>query len=215
MIRNISIITFPALAGLLILAPEFIEVVFSEKWKGVIIPMQIMCVAGMLKSVGTTVGSIFYAKGRPGLELKLDIVSILTLVPLLLLGVKHGIIGVSIGVVVHSLMMRFMYFGFLAKLIDIRLVDIIKAVSSAISLSLLMSIALVSYRFGFNLVLHNTIILLTSAICLGALLYVIILRIFYRDIYEEAIGPMVRKLAAINPIISNGRRLTWKLMTKK
>lgn len=214
-IHSISIITFPALVGLLILAPEFIDVLFSEKWEGVIIPMQIMCVVGMLKSVGTTVGAIYYAKGRPGLELKLDIVSVLTLVPLLLLGVKNGIIGVSICVLVHSLMIRIMYFGFLAKMIDIRLIDIFRAISSAIFLSLFMAIALSSYRFGFNLAFHNNIVLLTSAICIGALLYVIMLRKFYRDIYEEAIGPLVKKLTAINSIMSNGRRLTWELMIKK
>ena len=153
-----------------------------------------MCVAGMFKSVGTTFGSLFYAKGRPDLELKLDIVFFLTIVPLLILGINIGIIGVSIVVVVHSLMMGFLYFSFSARLIRLRLVDFPRALYPAISLSSVMIVVLIIYRFGFQLLLQNETILLISSICLGALVYIILLRRFCQEVYEGTIGVLIKKL---------------------
>ncbi len=63
-ITYVSIISFPALALLFIIAPEFVKVVFGERWIEAVVPLRILCPAGALMSIGAAVGSVFLAKGR-------------------------------------------------------------------------------------------------------------------------------------------------------
>ena len=66
----ISSITFPLLAGLMVVAPEFVFVVFGGKWSEAVLPVQILCPMALLRSVGTTRGALFQARGRSDIELK-------------------------------------------------------------------------------------------------------------------------------------------------
>ena len=78
-VRYISLITFPMLAGMFVVAPEFIVVVYGSKWAPMILPLQILCLAGALKSIGTTVGTILLSKGRADIQFKWNIFTVIVL----------------------------------------------------------------------------------------------------------------------------------------
>jgi len=99
-ISYISLVTFPALAGLFIVAPEFVRIVFGEKWMPAVLPLQILCIVGMLKSIGTTVGSIQYAKGRPDIALKWDTFKLISIGICVFFGARYGIVGVAYAIAI-------------------------------------------------------------------------------------------------------------------
>lgn len=142
MLSYISIITFPLLLGMMMVSPYFIKVVLGEKWLPMIIPMQIMCVLGILNSIGTTMGSIFYAKGRPDIELKADILNLAALAAALTAGVKFGIVGVAAAVTVVAMVGTPLIFWVIARLIETNLRQIYAALRPAILGSLAMCIVL-------------------------------------------------------------------------
>jgi PST family polysaccharide transporter len=78
-VRYISLITFPMIAGIFVVAPEFVVVVYGAKWAPMILPLQILCLAGALKSVGTTVSSILLSKGRADIQFKWNIFTAIVL----------------------------------------------------------------------------------------------------------------------------------------
>ncbi|MFQ6103602.1 MAG: MOP flippase family protein [Candidatus Glassbacteria bacterium] len=102
-VRLLSLISFPALALLGTTAHDLILVVFGERWLEAVVAVRVLIFVGMLKSVGTLVGSVVLAKGRPSLELGWNLV----LLPLLglgiYLGLPYGIAGVSVAyLIVYS-----------------------------------------------------------------------------------------------------------------
>lgn len=96
-IRLLSLISFPALVLLGISSRDIIIVVFGQKWIQAVVPVRILLAVGMLKSVGTLVGSVVLAKGRPDLELKWNLVLLPLLGAGILFGMPYGLVGVSLG----------------------------------------------------------------------------------------------------------------------
>ena len=92
----INFITFPFLIGLAIVAPEFVKVVYGAKWEPAIIPLQLLCFAGIMIQIAANTGSVLFAKGRIDLPFKLSIIRAIVLVTALFFFAKFGIIYVAL-----------------------------------------------------------------------------------------------------------------------
>jgi O-antigen/teichoic acid export membrane protein len=93
--KFISVITFPALAGLAVFSHEFIAIAFGEKWQDMAMPLIILTPMSMLKSVGTIRGSVLMAVGRPQVELYWNLIYLLPLIGVVYAGTFYGINGVA------------------------------------------------------------------------------------------------------------------------
>ncbi|SUG32560.1 Lipopolysaccharide biosynthesis protein WzxC [Salmonella enterica subsp. arizonae] len=69
----VGIINFPALLGLMIVANNFVPLVFGEKWNSIIPILQLLCVVGLLRSVGNPIGSLLMAKARVDISFKFNV----------------------------------------------------------------------------------------------------------------------------------------------
>lgn len=103
-----SLVSFPFLVGLLLVAPSFVHVVYGAKWMPAVLPLQIMCVAGMMKSITTFSGAIVHAKGQIGAEVRRQIVYLAMLAAGTFAGSFYGTQGVAVAVVCASLIMLVM-----------------------------------------------------------------------------------------------------------
>ena len=88
------------LAGMFVVAPEFVVVIYGSKWMPIILPLQVLCLAGVLKSVGTTVGSILLSKGRADIQFKWNILTAIVLTIAVIIGANYGIVGVAAAVTI-------------------------------------------------------------------------------------------------------------------
>src|SRR5262249_44667020 len=66
----ISLLTFPVLAGLAAVAPEAVVCVLGEKWIPVVPVLRILCFAGVMNCIATTVGTVYMSQGRSDIMLK-------------------------------------------------------------------------------------------------------------------------------------------------
>ena len=169
-ISSISFVTFPILAGLCAVAPELVRVFLGEKWVGAIRPIQILCIPGALYSIGTTVGSVFYAKGRPDLEFKCDLISFGILLGLLLVGVRYGIIGVSLAVMASSIVSFSLFFGVLSRLIQINFFQIFRVIYANVAISVLMFVGVSLVRLLMLRAGYANVIVLATSILTGVLI---------------------------------------------
>jgi O-antigen/teichoic acid export membrane protein len=63
-ISAIGLVTIPLMLLLLVVTDSFVLAVFGPKWSGVIPVLQILCLAGVILPIASTVGWIFRSQGR-------------------------------------------------------------------------------------------------------------------------------------------------------
>ena len=182
--KYISTITFPLLSGLIMVAPDFIPIVFGEKWAPMIVPLQILCVAGVLKSVGTTVGSILLSKGRSDIQFKWNVFTAIVLPIAILIGIRYGITGVAMAITIMSFLLFLIIQSIANNLINLNFSDYFKALYPATTGSTLVITSLLIYQ-KLSIYNHLDIFSLTSSIILGILVYILVMRIIAKDLLRE------------------------------
>jgi teichuronic acid exporter len=60
----VSTLVFPIMAGLGVVAPLVVRVIFGEKWLAAVPIMQILCILGAARALSNPVGSLLLAKGK-------------------------------------------------------------------------------------------------------------------------------------------------------
>ncbi|HIG47137.1 MAG TPA: MOP flippase family protein [candidate division Zixibacteria bacterium] len=188
-VRYISLVTFPILTGMGILAADFIHVVYTDKWVEAVVPLQIMCLDGLIRTVGTTVGSILYAKGRADIGLKWKIVASGVILPSIIVGSNYGIIGVAVALTGTTIVLSPIIQIITNRLIGLRFKELGHALAPATISTLLMVGGLsgmlwLRMEYGMD----AQIIFLVSAVLFGALVYTTSFRLFFRIYYTELFG---------------------------
>jgi len=184
--KYLSLITFPMIAGIFIVSPEFIPIVMGEKWVQVILPLQILCLAGALQSVGVACGPVLLSKGRADLSFKWSIIKLFALIAAILVGIKYGIIGVAVTVTILS----FLFFWIMQKIVndligmDFR--NYLKALYPATLNSVIMIISVYLFKeIAFRFLDLPSIAVLACSVILGTFMYLAVLRLLYNDIILE------------------------------
>lgn len=94
----VGLLNFPALLGLLAVSESFVLVMFGEKWRFVIPILQILCVVGLLRSIGNPIGSLLMAKARVDLGFKFNVFKVFLFLPAIWIGAKlEGGLGAALG----------------------------------------------------------------------------------------------------------------------
>lgn len=94
----VGIINFPALLGLMVVSDNFVPLVFGEKWNSIIPVLQLLCIVGLLRSVGNPIGSLLMAKARVDISFKFNVFKTFLFIPAIIIGGQMGgAIGVTLG----------------------------------------------------------------------------------------------------------------------
>ena len=96
-VEYISFFTVPMMVGLYMIAPEVVRVAYGSKWEPIIILLQILCITGILKSIGSTVGIIYLGYGRTDLAFRVEILFTSLICIAIAIGLMWGVMGVAIG----------------------------------------------------------------------------------------------------------------------
>lgn len=103
--QYLALIVFPASFGLLAVAPEFIKVVYGQKWIEAILPLQILLIGGSLLAINPVLERILTAIGRPGTSAIWSIIRTSFLMAAIYIGLRAGgIVGVALGVTLTVLL---------------------------------------------------------------------------------------------------------------
>jgi PST family polysaccharide transporter len=94
-IRYSQIVVVPLCVGLFITAEPAVEVLFGEQWRAAIPVLRLLAVFSLVGSIGVNAGDVYKAIGRPDILAKLAAIELALLTPALILGARHGLIGVG------------------------------------------------------------------------------------------------------------------------
>lgn len=184
-VRYISLITFPMLAGMFVVAPEFVVVIYGSKWMPMILPLQVLCLAGALKSVGTTVGTILLSKGRADIQFKWNILTAIVLTIAVIIGANYGIVGVAAAVTIVESFLFLIVQKITNKLIDLSMYNYLKAIYPAIIGSITLIIGVEIYQRIMVIYHVHDIGMLISSSSVGIIIYLLFIRLLFKNLFDE------------------------------
>lgn len=136
----IALISFPIMIALWVVADSFVVTIFGNQWIPSVLLIKILIPVGILQSIGTTVGSIYQAKGRTDLMLRWGGVTGLLTVLGFVFGIQWGIVGVAIAYTVTTLILSYPGFLIPFKLIGMTFGKMREVVVMPMVLSAIMAI---------------------------------------------------------------------------
>ncbi len=95
MSRGVALISFPALTGITLVAPQLVPTLYGPGWEPSIPLLQALCVLGLLKSLGNPSGSILLAKGRADIGFTFNVVTLAINAVCFWLAVRHGVLALA------------------------------------------------------------------------------------------------------------------------
>jgi O-antigen/teichoic acid export membrane protein len=205
MLRFTSLISFPALFGLVLVAPQFITIAVGEKWLPSAEIMQVLCVAGAFMPIATLYQNLLISRGKSGVYMWNILCQGLTVIAMLccvkymgwqltipFFGSEVHLAGIRLMVVCYVviyLLWMFLWHAFLQRQIPISLTTALKDVLP------FAFVAAASMTIAYFLTrgIENIYLLLASRILLAAALYLGIIWMTGAKILRESLYYLKRK----------------------
>jgi lipopolysaccharide exporter len=134
-----SFLSMPVGGLIVILSPDFVRLFLTDKWILIILPMQILAVQGILRSLGTLRGPLFKALGRPEIGTKLlSLRLVLFAILIYPLTKLWGISGTSLSIVLVSIIVYPIGFFVSRRLIQAKTKQLLKPIVVPLASTLVM-----------------------------------------------------------------------------
>ncbi len=85
----------PAFAVTIVVAPDLVPVVFGSKWSAAVVPIQLLCLAGLAQTLVGLHWSILAALRKPGTILNVNVIVTVVTITAFIAGLPYGIVGVA------------------------------------------------------------------------------------------------------------------------
>ena len=190
--RLIATATFPMMMGLMALAEPAVLSLLGAKWHGTILPLQLLCLAGLVQSVYNTAGWIYLSHGRPDLLLRASLYAFAARVAGVFIGLPWGIVGVVCAYVagVYAVVL-YTTWSPAGRLIGLRVVEILGNVAEPFLCAAGMGLVV----WGADWWLHGAQpdwVRLAVGVPLGIAAYGLLVRLFWSDGWRE-LGDLLRE----------------------
>jgi len=205
MLRFTSLICFPAMFGLIMVAPEFIVIAVTDKWLPSAKLMQMLCIAGAFMPLATLYYNLLISRGKSGVYMwnimaqGLTTLALLCCIKYFKWQIDFAIFGHSvhlegirlmiISYVAIYIIWMFIWHHFLKREIHLSLS---KAVKDVVPFMLIAAVSMIATWY-ITQSISNIYLLLVSRILIGSLLYLVIVWITGSKILRESIGYLKKK----------------------
>ena len=184
--KYLSIIGTPALVGMAMVAPEFVNLVLSPKWANAIPILQILCLYAITNVMGGVLcAQILKAKGYANMVLWMTAIRLIALIAFIYVGSHWGLIGIALSLTAYGWIFRFIYQHIVNKVIDLTMRWYVLNLIPSIVCTLVMAVSLLTLRYIDMIIMIPQTALLIIMISTGIVVYYGSLRIVYRTDYDE------------------------------
>lgn len=178
--------SLPIAAGLFVLAPEFIRIVYGDKWMSIIPAMQVLCIFGAIRSIGATTGPLFQSVNKPELIWKFNLGQVIVALFLIYpLTKAYNILGTSVSITLAILIFNIVALFCVSQIINIRVIDILKIILKPLIASIFMVFTVYFLRNVFCINITALIFLISCGILIYAFALYLIDRKGFTDIFDS------------------------------
>jgi PST family polysaccharide transporter len=193
--RLIALVTFPMMLGVFACAENFVACVFGPQWGEMIPILRILALVGMLNSIASLYYEIYLSQGRMDLYLRVSLPAQAFQILGIVVGLKWGIVGVSVGYAATTLLITPITCHFAGGLIGMTAVDFFKNLSSLFACAVVMALGVALLGAVFTAGGSPWPKLALQVLC-GAALYAGQLQVFSVAGWVEFLDEAGRRLAA-------------------
>ncbi len=104
-LRWIAAVCAPFAAGLCVVAPEFVHIVYGQRWTPVVVPLQILCLAGFVHALTNTVWTVQQAVGRSDIGFKWNAATLPFIIGGLIASARWGMLGIALVMTLMSVVL--------------------------------------------------------------------------------------------------------------
>lgn len=183
MVRFTAFVSFPAMFGLSLIAPEFITIAITDKWMNSSAILRILCIAGAFLPITNLFSSLLVSKGKSNVYMWSSVI-----LGLLQLAVMVGIhqYGIRTMVIVYTSINIFwllVWYFFVRKETGYRFIDMLfDIVPYAV-----ISVAVMLFTYFLTKSIGNIYSILVARIFIAIALYTLIMRLTNAVTFKEAI----------------------------
>jgi O-antigen/teichoic acid export membrane protein len=143
-------VLFPALIGLIVVAPDFVPVVLGNQWRNAVPVIQVLAIVGLLQGMGVAGSRILEALGRPGIIFRVTVLELVALVPAIVIGLRWGVVGVAVGWALVTIPISILFAWLTTRALGLPLMRLFTALSGIAQAALLMGAIVLLAREGLT-----------------------------------------------------------------
>lgn len=186
--QYVTMLSIPAAFGIFVIAPNFVEIVLGDKWIPSVVPMQILCIFGLIRSVVAPMGNVFQAVGKPQILVKTSISNLLFILLFIYpLTNFYGIIGTSMSVSFAAFTAMIYCFYKVIHLLNLNLTDIILIILKPFAASIVM---IITVYFAIMLIYPMSALTLIGLVVIGFFSYSASIYLISKNILIELINDL-------------------------
>ncbi|KAA3618746.1 MAG: lipopolysaccharide biosynthesis protein [Calditrichaeota bacterium] len=146
----VSLVSFPILGGMAVVAANLVPVLLGDQWLETIVPLQIMCVAGILLAIDPFINSVLTATGFVKFTALRRAIEFVLISAAAFFGVKFGLAGVAAAVLVVSFIVMLVMMSIITSKSKISWYDCLQPMGPAMVTTFSMLAAMLAVKFGFE-----------------------------------------------------------------
>ncbi|MCJ2541341.1 lipopolysaccharide biosynthesis protein [Synechococcus bigranulatus str. 'Rupite'] len=178
-------VVIPLVVGLILLAPELVQVFYGEKWLPAVPILQILAVRALVVSLKALDGTVLMAIGQTRLRLNMIALSVGVAVLSFLIGIPFGIRGVALSFTSFTSLISMIGLYLTLKCVNSSFVAYFGNLSGILFATAGMTVGVFTMKLIW---LDSAVNLLMTAILLGGILYLRLLQLMAPDVIQQGIG---------------------------
>lgn len=213
MAGSIALVSFPAMMGLLIVAPEAVPVVLGDKWLRAVFLIQVLAVPGALQSVAGPAAHLYRSQGRTDLQFRVGLVTTPVTLAAFAIGLRWSIEGVAVCYTLAQLLVIPVKCRFAFGLVGLSFREMYRSLRGPLLASVSMAALVLAYRLlAIRLLGPSVLVLLCSEIALGVVAYGAVLGAVDRAAYARLFG-LLKLLASRRRTSEGEAKRTQKIVS--
>ncbi|BDA83380.1 lipopolysaccharide biosynthesis protein [Aureimonas sp. SA4125] len=173
-----ALISFPAFAGLAIVADDVVPLIFDPKWIPAVLPLQGFCAIGLLSCIGVIQASLFKSQNREAWWFYYQLISQVATILIVAFGYSYGVDAVVIAIAVKTYLFWPASVGMASRLVGISQATYLKQFLAPAGAALAMAAVVLGLRHFLSD--EEQLLRLAIEVFAGGLVYLVIVAIASR-----------------------------------
>ena len=183
-LRFTAFMSFPAMFGLALVAPELITVAIGPQWKNSIPLLQILCISGAFLPIYVVYQQLFLSLGKSNIYMWLNIFQIVITIATVLACHRLGMTAMVVAFAAITVIWLMAWQFFASRLVGYGFVNMLR---DLVPFMLIAFVVMVLTRL-ITLPIGNLTILLLVKVVVAAALYALALKLTRAKIYDECVS---------------------------
>jgi Membrane protein involved in the export of O-antigen and teichoic acid len=181
-VKAVSLVTFPMMFILFVVAPEFVVFIFGPQWEPTVIIIRVLCICGAMQSIGVLSSTIYQSLNETRTQFRLQLAATLIVTVAVIAGLNFGIKGVALFYTLQYLIWFNINYFVVLKLLNLKLRNLYANLKTAFTINAILILILFLIK---PLLILSQFFVLSSIAVIATAVYLALLIIAKEIVFEN------------------------------